>query len=366
MHHVQIAMILLISSGSVFADSWRPRCNGESIVSIDLSMQWGPTRCQNGGTCYSFAAIAAIEAALYRLDGKHRSFDEGYAAALTLAKNQKVPQQRVEAVQKIIKNPKSGPSEVSFFDDGEASEVLSTLFACGSICQRGEFSQQVQDVEKVARAQTKEVVATEFEIATVVKDHSDKMVEKFEKRFAEGDDSKKLKSLKLTTFVNLRPKDKSVVEPKVFKDYFHLEVNPCKGLPQNDDFAEQMMAALCRGIPPLVSIRERGLIVEDGSRINQVPSGSHIAPVQGILKINGQWNFVFRDSNSEGSLKNPAKSKIYLPADQLCRVLEISAVTNPKDLSFDAPYACSNLNGQGVTCSSTVKDEAVPESKHQR
>ena len=56
-------------------------CFGKPVKKVDLSTQFGPSKNQIGGLCYSYASVAALEAAAYRTDGVRRDISAEYTAS---------------------------------------------------------------------------------------------------------------------------------------------------------------------------------------------------------------------------------------------------------------------------------------------
>lgn len=97
---------------------------------IDLSYQFPPYKDQGGsGACYSFAANAALEAALYRRDGKIHNLSETYAlATAALALSDDGLRQRVEQVKQTAGK---GENAESFGSGGLDGQVLAAMIKRG-------------------------------------------------------------------------------------------------------------------------------------------------------------------------------------------------------------------------------------------
>jgi hypothetical protein len=331
------------------------------VQSIDLSRQFGPTRCQGqDGICYSFSAVGAVEAALFRTDGVTRSFDERLAAVLASLDRGEI-KARFAAVQR------SQDANPKIFDGGHPGVVVNAIRKSKIVPPRGfETNTAIWETIQKTAGDISQVKTKDGTVYTAEMYSND--VKLYLKHvpwpLAPQADQEKLGNLSLE-----QPFDR-----RLFGEYrnegFQIS-EACewkgKGAERWQKFADQLTQSLCDGIPVMTSFHAHRLWTQNppSKPIRLEDVGQHAAHANiltGLRQVDlgsgkgPQWVFEMRESWGAGSPQNPVGSRSYLPLDELCRVFDASTVVGPWDRkalktnSADLARQC-RVSGATIECS---------------
>jgi hypothetical protein len=358
-------VVMVCSSGGLVSraqSQFQPDCGGIAVERIDLSRQLGPTRCQGpDGICYAYSAVAAVEAALYRSDGKLRSFDERFAAILSSIDSRETAR-RFDGV-------KYGTEDEKTFDGGYPSAVVDAIKRNQMAVERGSHGvSSIWNSIQVARDQAKSVKPESGDVYTGEMFAKDMrlLIKHTPIRMVAETDQKKLGELEVRS-VSAR---RNFATPLLPTEAAFAIGPQCQWTGPNGDrwqrLARDLTRALCDGLPIATGFYTNAMWTASGSEAprRREPTRAHAAHsnlITGLKRMDfsdsrgPQWVFEMRESWGEGSSAAPKGSVSYLPFDELCRLFSADVVAGPWDKDAmrskgaDSERRCK-VEGQTVVC----------------
>jgi hypothetical protein len=379
------------------------QCFNRPIQEVDLSMQLGPTKAQKGGTCYAYAAVAALEAAAYRTDGIQRNISAEAAAAHMIRQDPSNGKDwRFEQVKQDGYYLSGGSLDVmmdsllklDYFADSEAFRKYwdnFNLFSQGAVKSRLPHESQENDsaFDKFVNFTTARIVGRPDDI---------------KKKWIQNDITTVLGGYERTNKPKIETEHKKFKHQILFEDYklpeIYLEQRMSKekneapsglrglrgllksgqrlskgkkgapseaaearesgldspvtncGLdnPKVKSNIESIMKSLCSGIPVAAAVVMHGTKTSSygdfstsSVRYNGENPAWHAMLIQGVRIFNGEPHFVFRNSWDDG-YSNPQKnSQAYLPFSEACKIRSASVFLTPND----PPVGQANIRCEG-------------------
>lgn len=313
-----------------------PACVGKDLARIDLSNQFPPTKDQTKyGICYSYAASALFEAALYRIDGQVRSFSSSLGACLMSTDDRYAGSYSTSARAKAMNS-----AEARYMDGGDVALAIKAVLDKGRLAP-DDFDKQFELIDRLQQ-EGKQMwkplehpsprpwyALTEWnDLAAARKDYVNV-------------------SRQLTeTYFDKNKNRLTKIDSKIFRVEMPLpgvslkEADACSPERQRQ-ITQTLMSALCEGVPTAINIRMNGVETSPDGGATWRPHGSsahsiHFMVLQGLDQRGEKAYFNFRNSWRAGSKELPTRSQARLPATDVCKILNIITLKTAYDrpLSF--------------------------------